>query len=135
VYFDREAHDFHVETKLPVMPYSPQANGFFSGKYSRPRPGDDLSGVVSLYGTEENFLRLDRAKELAAKLGCTANQIALAYLIAQPFDVVPIAGPHTPEQLIDTCQASDLKLTEKQVRYLESGGRDPGVEGKSKSEL
>jgi aryl-alcohol dehydrogenase-like predicted oxidoreductase len=118
LFVNDEIHAYHESTGMPLIPYSSQANGFFSGKYSRPKPNEPLSGVLQLYGTEENFLRLERVNELSRQLGCTTNQIALAYLMSQPFPVIPIAGCRIPEQVADSCRAVDIKLTDDQIRQL-----------------
>ena len=72
-----------------------------------------------LYGTPHNYNRLGRARELAAELGITANQVALAYLLNQDFSVFPIIGSRTPEQLLDSCDAAKIALTPDQLRYLD----------------
>jgi aryl-alcohol dehydrogenase-like predicted oxidoreductase len=122
LFVDQETRQFHMETGLPLMAYSAQANGFFSGRYKRSDLGVSDSPVLKWYGTEENFNRLERAERLAQELGCTPNQVALAYLIAQPFPVFPVIFCRTIEQLRDSCGAAHVKLTEEQVRYLETGG-------------
>jgi aryl-alcohol dehydrogenase-like predicted oxidoreductase len=78
------------------------------------------STVGRLYFTERNFARLDRARELATRHGCTANQINLAYLMAQPFAVYPIAGCRTVEQVTDSCAAAHITLSAEELSYLVS---------------
>ena len=70
---------------------------------------------------DANFGRLDRVNEVAARLGWTPNQVALAYLRAQPFPVFPIIGPRTPEQLADSLAAGDLQLDASTATWLETG--------------
>lgn len=122
VFVDDDIRRYHEDTGFPLMAYSSQANGFFSGRYRRGAPVDPSDGVLRAYGTEANFARLERAFELAQKLGCSANQVALAYLIAQPFPVFPIVYCRTLDQLRDSCGAAEVRLTPEQVRYLEEGG-------------
>ncbi|MGQ9524593.1 MAG: aldo/keto reductase [Armatimonadota bacterium] len=121
VFVDDEIRRYHEETGFPLMAYSSQANGFFSGRYRRGEPADPSDAVLRAYGSEDNFAKLERAVQLAQQLGCSANQVALAYLIAQRFPVFPIVFCRTLEQLRDSCAAAELHLTPEQVHYLEEG--------------
>jgi aryl-alcohol dehydrogenase-like predicted oxidoreductase len=120
-FMDEEAYRFHLETNLPVAAYSSQANGFFSGAYGRgilpPAPGVN-QGVVSNYYSETNFARLDRARLLAARYNCSANDIALAYLTSQPFPTSAILGCGTLEHLQQSLTASDLLLGKDDLDFL-----------------
>ena len=49
--------------------------------------------------------------------------MALAYVLAQPFPVVPLIGPRRLQELDDSLQALDIKLTPEQVRWLEAGAQ------------
>ena len=53
------------------------------------------------------------------KLGKSPIHVALAYVLAQPFPVVPLIGPRTLQELDDSLQALDIKLTPEQVLWLE----------------
>lgn len=120
LYMDAAAHAFHRQAGLPLLAYSSQAVGFFSGKYTREQlAAPPASTVGRLYFTAENFDRLERANELARRYGVTANQINLAYLLGQPFPVYPIAGCRTVEQVADSCAAADVKLTQDEIVYLD----------------
>ena len=121
---DEEAYRYHQDTRMPVVAFSSQANGFFSGKYLRDQPDSGRSGVRQIYGSDSNWGRLERACELANELQCTANQVALAYLIAQPFPTFPIVGCRRIDQLTDSCAATQIHLTPEQVDYLMHGRQD-----------
>ena len=112
---------YHQSTGMPVFAYTSQAKGFFSGKYARDAaPADEQGGKVrAAYFSETNFRRLERANRLAARLGRTANEVALGYLLAQSFPVFPIVGPRSPGQIAASCRAADLHLTPEDVAYLE----------------
>jgi len=115
---DPEIWLYHRETGLPVMAYSSQASGFFSGKYRRDQPESGRPDVRRRYDSDLNWGRLERAGKLAKEIGCHTNQIALAYLLAQPFPTFPIVGCHSPDQLRDSCAAADVCLTTEQVDDL-----------------
>ena len=125
VFMDASHIAYQRSEDLAAVPYTAQADGFFSGKYGR---GITDSGkaqrLAYLYYNAESFARLERAKEMAAAKDVSTNQIAVAYLINQDFPVYPIAGCRTPEQLEDSCAAAEIRLTPDEVAYLDSGTTD-----------
>jgi predicted dehydrogenase/aryl-alcohol dehydrogenase-like predicted oxidoreductase len=104
---------------LPLLPWSSQARGFFTG---RARP-DDRSDeeLVRCYYSDANFARLARAEELAAALGVPATAVALAYVLHQPFPTFPLIGPRTLGETHGSLRALDIELTPSQVDWLENG--------------
>lgn len=88
------------------------------------RPGGrdkrDDEEIVRVWYSDRNFDRRDRAIELARKLGRHPIHIALAYVIAQPFPVIPLIGPRTIAELEDSLSSLDIKLTAEQVKWLEA---------------
>ena len=121
LYMNESTWAYHQATNLAVVAYSSQAGGFFGGKYEA-RIGADAplrnTGVVRQYFSRGNFARLQRAKQLAQHYGCSANQVAIAYLLSQPFPVYPIVGCRTVEQVRDSFGAADLRLTPEEVGFL-----------------
>jgi aryl-alcohol dehydrogenase-like predicted oxidoreductase len=71
---------WHAKTGMAAIPYSSTANGFFSGRDKK------------AFDTPDNVARRERANEMAWDLGVTPTQVALAYLRAHPFPVIPIVG-------------------------------------------
>ncbi len=119
LYMDASTHAYHERTGLPVLAYSSQATGFFSGKYRRAQMAEPATTTASrLYFTSENFDRLDRATELARRHGITPNQVNLAWLLGQPFPVYPIVGCRTVEQVRDSCAAADVTLNDDEIASL-----------------
>ncbi len=107
----REDEAIHRRSGLPVIPYSPTANGFFAtggGKRERLR-------------TEANLARLARAEKLAEQLGATPNQVALAWLMGHDFPVIPILGTSNLEHLRDALGSVEVELSPDQVRWLRDG--------------
>jgi aryl-alcohol dehydrogenase-like predicted oxidoreductase len=72
-----------------------------------------------VWGSSENLERRRRAFELGEKLGVSALQIALAYVLRQPFPCFAIIGPRTPMQLHDSLRAVEIQLTPEQVAWLD----------------
>ena len=108
------SHDiaWHIQSQLPVFCYSPTACGYFASNGVRAR--ESFDNPVSR-------VRLNRVQQLAAQLGATPNQIALAYLMALPFRAIPILGTADPDHLADSLAAARIQLTPTQARWLCNG--------------
>ncbi|MET3857429.1 aldo/keto reductase [Rhizobium sp. OAE497] len=103
--------------QIPNFAWSSQGRGFFTDRAGRDKHDDEE--IVRCWYSDRNFERRDRAIELANKLGRSPIHIALAYVIAQPFPVIPLIGPRTIAELEDSLSALDIKLTPEQVKWLE----------------
>ncbi len=106
------------ERQVPNFAWSSQGRGFFTDRAGRDKHDDEE--IVRCWYSDRNFVRRDRAIELAGKLGRSPIHIALAYVIAQPFAVIPLIGPRTIAELEDSLSALDIKLTPEQVTWLEA---------------
>ena len=102
---------WHERTQMPLFAWSAQARGFFAGHESE--------SAVRVYDNPDNRERRRRASEIAERIGCTANQVALAWVLAQPYPVFAVIGPRTIEQLHDAVGALDVSLTGDEVRWLD----------------
>ncbi|MBA3868143.1 MAG: aldo/keto reductase [Chloroflexota bacterium] len=118
VSMDEEGLAFHKRTRLAAIPYTSQAKGFFS-KVERSGSAGLSEGDRKVYFSEINKKRLLRVQELAKKYGVGVNEIALSYLLSQPFTTIPVVGSKTTEQLKSSLKALDVVLTSEQVQYLE----------------
>src|SRR5258707_9989999 len=119
VAMDSDATAFHGRTGMAVIPYTSQAQGFFTKLAASGRAG--LSESVSkVYYNETNVRRLERAQTLAKRYGVSLNDVVLAYLLYQPFTTIPVVGCKTLDQLHSSLKAADLKLTVEEVQYLEA---------------
>jgi len=103
---------WHRARQFPAIPYSSTACGYFAT--------GGVSGAES-FDNPVSRARLARAQALAAELGCTPNQVALAYLRAQEFPVIPIVGASKPAHLRDALGATALTLTPAQRNWLLGG--------------
>ncbi|MEZ2223996.1 aldo/keto reductase [Rhizobium sp. RCC_161_2] len=103
--------------QIPNFAWSSQGRGFFTDRAGRDKQNDEE--LVRVWYSDRNFGRRDRAIELAQKLGRNPIHIALAYVVAQPFPVIPLIGPRTIAELEDSLSALDIKLTPEQVKWLE----------------
>ncbi|WP_296080004.1 aldo/keto reductase [uncultured Agrobacterium sp.] len=115
---DEPWKEWAKESQIPNFAWSSQGRGFFTDRAGRDKRDDEE--IVRVWYSERNFERRDRAIELAKELGRHPIHIALAYVIAQPFPVIPLIGPRTIAELEDSLSALDIKLTPEQVRWLEA---------------
>jgi aryl-alcohol dehydrogenase-like predicted oxidoreductase len=106
---DDESRAWHTRTGMPLLAWSAQAGGFFAGA------GGDSSRV---YESDANRERRARAEQLGRGTGHTANAVALAWVLAQPFPTVAVIGPHSVEHLHASLAALDVELTAEEVRWL-----------------
>lgn len=119
--FERELRAVCAAYGLGVIPYSPLAGGFLTGKY---RPGQQLPDSRRAEGrrkmmTQANFLVLDRVEELARSRQATLSQVALAWLLADPVVTCPIVGATSPRQLEENLAALSVQLSHDEKAGLD----------------
>ena len=111
---------WHVTTRLPLVAYTSQASGYFGAEnvaWARDGfAGDPARGRS--FDSPANRRRLLQAIELAEQKGCTANQIALAYLLNQPFTIHPIIGTGNPDHAREALAAAEIALTPEEITFL-----------------
>lgn len=116
-----EARKFYKKHNIPVFAYSSLGRGMLSGRVTRDNYKELLDGAaLKAYAHEVNFDRLDRARELAEKKGVSVPQIALAYILHQPFEVFPIVGTAGEKELEETAAVIDIMLTDEECAWLEN---------------
>ena len=121
---DEEMFNLHQSTGLTAIPYSSQAKGFFSKLAERGVEGfTELE--INAFVSPENNDKLERVKEVSEQVGASIAQVALAWILTQPFPTVPVAGCSRIEQLLDSVQATNLKLSQATIRYLSTGRKEP----------
>jgi aryl-alcohol dehydrogenase-like predicted oxidoreductase len=124
--YERELEEVCRTYGLGVIPYSPLAGGFLTGKYVRGEPAPEgsrgsQSGSIKRYLTSENGQRvLESVRRVAEQRGISTSQVALAWLLARPGVTSPIVGPRSLDQLHDNLGAIDLRLEEPEIQRLES---------------
>jgi aryl-alcohol dehydrogenase-like predicted oxidoreductase len=111
--FELELADICREHSLGVIPYSPLAGGFLTGKYRRDAdlPESARTGGAQRYFNEKNWALLDKMESIGGEKGdYSISQIALAWMLSDPLITSPIIGPRTLEQLRDNLGAIGLRL-------------------------
>jgi predicted dehydrogenase/aryl-alcohol dehydrogenase-like predicted oxidoreductase len=107
------------EKKVINFAWSSQARGFFTDR-SAPGNMSDPELARAWY-SDLNFERKARAEELGRRLGKDPIQIALAYVLHQPWPVIPLIGPATLSELRHSLNAASISLTPAEVQWLERG--------------
>lgn len=119
VKFDAAAYAFHARTGLAVIPYTSQANGFFS-KLALP-PEQRPSGLASHdFHTPPNLAAGEAVVRLAREKGVRPSAIVLAYLWSRPLPVIPVIGSRTPAQLDESVAALPVRLSAAEFAALEA---------------
>ena len=113
---DDESQAWLRERQVALFPWSSQARGFFTGR-AKPEDRSDEELVRCFY-SDENFRRLDRARELAAAKGVEPTAIALAWLLHQPYPVFPLIGPRHVSETRTSTPGLLVELTDEEVAYL-----------------
>jgi aryl-alcohol dehydrogenase-like predicted oxidoreductase len=114
---------------LGVLPYSPLAGGFLTGKYSPEEPAPVGSrGTTSMkiqrYMQEERHWRLIHLLgQLGTQRGKSVSQMALGWLLSHPEVTSPIIGPRSLEQLDDNLGAVSLRLDEEELIAIDQIGK------------
>ncbi len=124
--FERELADVCRTFGLGVIPYSPLAGGFLTGKYRADAPipdSDRARGVQSRYFNEHGWRVLAAVEKLAQERGKSVSQIALAWLLSDPLITSPIIGPRTLEQWEDNAGAIGLRLTDEEKAALDEASK------------
>ena len=118
--FERELAEVCLANGIGIIPYSPLAGGFLTGKYSRDRDTDSVraEGVRQHYFNDAGWKVLDAVRAVAGELDTTPLAVSLAWLLAQPGMTAPIFGANTVEQLQGSLAALDVDLTTAQMETL-----------------
>jgi aryl-alcohol dehydrogenase-like predicted oxidoreductase len=118
--FERELAAVCQTYQIGVIPYSPLAGGFLTGKYRRNLVAHSArAGAVKRYFTEQNWALLDKLDEMAKQKNASISQIALAWLLANPLITSPIIGANSLEQLKDNLAAVEMHLTAAEKKALD----------------
>jgi aryl-alcohol dehydrogenase-like predicted oxidoreductase len=112
------------ELGIGFVPYSPLGRGFLTGRFQTPDdlPADDRRRQMPRF-QGENFRRnvalLTRVREMAEEKRCSPAQLALAWVLAQGDDVVPIPGTKRRAYLDENVRAVDVRLTPADLARLD----------------
>ncbi len=113
------------ELGIGLVPYSPLGRGFLSGRFKSPDELDE--GDFRRHGPrftgenlEANLELAAKVEELASEKGITAAQLALAWVLAQGEDIVPIPGTKRRSYLEQNAAAAEVELTADDLAQIEA---------------
>jgi aryl-alcohol dehydrogenase-like predicted oxidoreductase len=122
--FEHDLQSICQQYQIAVMPYSPLANGFLTGKYKRGQmqtvEGARVGSVQRRYDREGAWRALAAVEQIAQEFGSTPTTISLAWLLAQPIVTAPILGARSVPQLEACLEALTVALTPEQLARLET---------------
>ena len=121
---------------LGLLPWSPLAGGWLSGKYTRDarptgatRLGEDPARGIEAYdrvgGQARTWDVLEAVQDVAEAHGAPMSQVALAWLLARPAVTSLVVGARTEEQLADNLAAADLELSADELARLDAVSLEP----------
>jgi len=121
---EREVVPLAVEEQLSILPWSPLAGGFLSGKFQREGGGPNDARRTSFdfppVNKDKAFDIIDAMRPMAEGRGISVARIALAWLLHQKPVTSVIIGAKTPEQLADNIAAVEVKLTDDELKALDA---------------
>ena len=114
---------------IGLLPWSPLAAGFLSGKYIRGTNSGKGGRLASnnplnqhqakqIHNDDQKWATLDAVNEIAKQVGATPSQVALSWVTNQPSVTAPIIGARTMEQLRDNLGAAELILNSDMTEKL-----------------
>jgi aryl-alcohol dehydrogenase-like predicted oxidoreductase len=122
------------ELGIGLVPYSPLGRGFLTGQIKRfeDLPEDDYRRTSPRFqgeNFERNLALVKRVEEIAREKKCTAAQLALAWVLAQGDDIVPIPGTKRRKYLQENVGALDVALTNKDLARIDEVAPQEAVAG------
>ena len=126
--FERNVEDDILPTcrelGIGFVPFSPLGRGFLTGEVKRAEEYDetDYRRTFPRFQSdnfEKNMILVESVKELAAKKKCTLGQLALAWLLHQGNDIVPIPGTKRRTRLRENAGAADVQLTNEELAWID----------------
>ncbi|MCE9615906.1 MAG: aldo/keto reductase [Lentisphaerae bacterium] len=116
---DPDSITFHRKTGMALLAWSAQANGFFTGRFSRADKGrPELADIERVWFNDGNFRRLDRVHELAALKHVPPALISMAYVLCQPINIFALIGPENIDEMRANIAALDVTLTPAELAWL-----------------
>jgi len=118
--FERELKDVCVAFGVGVIPYSPLAAGFLTGKYRQGQAAASVRAedVRNRYMNEKGFAVLAALDEIAGARALTVAQVALAWHLSLPYVTAPIIGANGIDQLTDSLGAAGVALSAAEMEAL-----------------
>tara|TARA_B100000315_G_scaffold256209_2_gene301579 strand:+ start:9113 stop:10084 length:972 start_codon:yes stop_codon:yes gene_type:complete len=122
------------ELGITYVGYSPMGRGFLTGAFTDPKTlgeSDRRRGMPRFAeeNLDHNLQLVQTVQEIAAGKGAGMGQIALAWIFASPFDIVPIPGTRNTHHLEDNIKALDIELTPAEIALLDETFAIENIQG------
>jgi predicted dehydrogenase/aryl-alcohol dehydrogenase-like predicted oxidoreductase len=114
---DPASREWFAKTQTPLFAWSSQARGFFLPDRAAPDKRTDAELVRSWY-SDDNFERQRRVFQLAKQRDLLPINIALAYVLHQPFPTFPLIGPRQLRESAASLAALDIELSPAEIKWL-----------------
>lgn len=120
---EREVAPLALAEGLAILPWSPLAGGFMSGKFKREGGGPNDARRTAFdfppVNKDRGFDIIDAIRPIAERHGVSVARVALAWLLTRPFVTSVIIGAKTQEQLADNIAATEVKLSPEEIALLD----------------
>lgn len=122
---ERELMPFCESEGVGIIPYSPIARGFLTGKYRKGEaPPENTRAAhgeprLKLLMTEKNWERVEAFRAVCAEWGMSMAHVALAWVLSKPAITSAIVGASRPFHVTDAAEAASLTLSNEQIERLD----------------
>jgi aryl-alcohol dehydrogenase-like predicted oxidoreductase len=123
---EREMMPLCQDQGIAVLPWSPLARGFLSGKYTEQEPPEEQSVrartdpyLTRRFFKNQDFKIVGRVTEVAEEKGVTPAQIALAWILSKDYVTSPVVGVTKAEHLKEAVEALEVDLADEDIERLE----------------
>lgn len=122
-----------LDQGLGILPWSPLAGGFLTGKYRRGKPRPDAARRSNAekqflqFDEEKSFNIIDELENIANKHNATISQTAINYLLRKPAVSSVVIGARNKEQLLDLLKTTEWKMTHEEVQQLDKISKPPRI--------
>jgi aryl-alcohol dehydrogenase-like predicted oxidoreductase len=112
------------ELGISLVAYSPLGRGFLTGAFQKPDdfPMNDMRRHMPRFQGENfdrNLKLVEKLTEIAKEKNCTSAQLAIAWLLGQGEDIIPIPGTKRRERLEENIQATEIELSKEDLQQIE----------------
>jgi len=114
---DDDDRRWAADHQMAILPWSSQGRGFFTERAAPEKVTN--AELVSTWYSNSNFERKARAAKLAAERGVEEINIALAWVLAQPYPTFPLIGPRNSAELASSLVALSVDLTSDELAWLD----------------
>ena len=112
---DKDSRDWLAQNDVALFPWSSQARGFF---IRADRHFTEDEELTRCWYSDDNFARLERVQKMSKERGIAPINIALAWVLHQPFATFPLIGPRQIEETASSWKGLDVELSPEDVAWL-----------------